>query len=107
MKGLGILTLIFFGCKNMDKEGNNISNNYIEIIVQNHSVSHGFDESNKEIIEEVEVERPTKKFISVNRIQSISEKYILMTYGFDRLVYWEYEGSYFISNPINTNGFLD
>lgn len=67
---------------------------FIEIVVQNHLVSHGFDENNKEIIDEVVVEKPTTKFLSVDRIQSISEKYILTTYSFDRLVYWEYEGSY-------------
>ena len=67
---------------------------FIEIVVQNQLVSHGFDEENKEILEEVIVEKPSKKLIRVDRIQSISEKYILTSYGFDRLVYWEYEGSY-------------
>ena len=67
---------------------------FIEIVVQNHLVSHGFDEENKEILEEVIVEKPSKKLIRVDRIQSISEKYILTSYGYNRLVYWEYEGSY-------------
>lgn len=67
---------------------------FVEIVVQNHLVSHGFDEKNKEVLEEVFVENPRKKLIRVDRIQSISEKYILTSYGFDRLVYWEYEGSY-------------
>lgn len=72
----------------MDKE------DFIEIVVQNHMILHGFDDNNKEIIEEVVVDRPMRKLIRVDRIQSISEKYILTTYGFGRLVYWEYEGSY-------------
>ncbi|MBO0323141.1 hypothetical protein J0X14_12610 [Muricauda sp. CAU 1633] len=67
---------------------------FIEIVVQNHLVSHGFDAENKEILEEVIVEKPTKKLLRVDRIQSVSEKYILTSYGFGRLVYWEYEGSY-------------
>ena len=67
---------------------------FIEITVQNHLVSHGFDENNQEIIETVEVERPMKKLLRVDRIQSVSEKYILTSYGYGRLVYWEYEGSY-------------
>lgn len=69
-------------------------NGFIEIFVKNHLISHGFDENNKEIIEEVAVEKPIKKFISIDRIQSVSEKYILTTYGHGRLIYWEYEGSY-------------
>ena len=68
--------------------------NFIEIEVQNHLILHGFDDDNQEIIEEVIQEKPMKKLIRVDRIQSISEKYILTTYGFDRLVYWEYEGTY-------------
>lgn len=69
-------------------------NRFIEILVKDHLISHGYDENNKEIIEEVFVEKPVKKFLSVDRIQSVSEKYILTTYGFNRLVYWEYQESY-------------
>ncbi len=68
--------------------------NFIEIEVQNHIILHGFDEENKEILEEVTVEKPMKKLISVDRIQSVTEKYILTSYGYDRLIYWEYKGSY-------------
>ena len=67
---------------------------FVEVVVQNHIVSHGFDEENKEILEEVIVEKPRRKLIRIDRIQSVSEKYILSSYGFGRLVYWEYEGSY-------------
>ena len=67
---------------------------FIEVVVQNHMVSHGFDENNQEILENVIVNEPRKKLIRVDRIQSLSEKYILTSYGYGRLVYWEYEGSY-------------
>ena len=67
---------------------------FIEVEVQNHMILHGFDAENKEILEEVVVEKPLKKFLAVSRIQSVSEKYILTTYAFGRYVYWEYKGSY-------------
>jgi len=67
---------------------------FIELTVQNHMIVHGFDEENKEIIEEVKVEKPVRKLISISRIQSVTEKYILTSYGFDRLIYWEYLESY-------------
>lgn len=67
---------------------------FVEIEVQNHIILHGFDQDNREIIEEVEVAKPMKKLIRIDRIQSVGEKYILTSYGFDRLVYWEYKGSY-------------
>lgn len=67
---------------------------FIEIEVQNHIVLHGFDKHNKEITEHVKVDNPSKKLISIDRIQSVGPRYILTTYGFDRLIYWEYLGSY-------------
>lgn len=67
---------------------------FIEITVQNHLILHGFDEANKEIIEEVIVDKPAKKLIAIDRIRSVSEKYILTSYGYGRLIYWEYQGSY-------------
>ena len=54
---------------------------------------HGFDENNQEIIENVEVDQATLKLIAIDRIQSISEKFILTSYA-DRLIYWEYEESF-------------
>ena len=67
---------------------------FIEITVQNHLILHGFDEFNKEILEEVIVNTPMKKLVAIDRIQSVGEKYILISYGYDRLIYWEYKGSY-------------
>lgn len=86
---VGILT----GCET-SKVQNMSEPRFIEIVVQNHLVSHGFDEANKEILEEVMVDAPRKKLIRVDRIQSVSAKYILTSYGYGRLVYWEYEGGY-------------
>jgi hypothetical protein len=67
---------------------------FIEVTVKNHQILHGFDENNNEIIENVEVESASKKLIAVERIQSISEKFILTSYAYGRQIYWEYEGDY-------------
>lgn len=71
-----------------------MSKKFIEVEVHNHLILHGFDADNKEIIEEVTVNEPMLKSIAVERIQSLSEKSILTTYAFDRLIYWEYTNTY-------------
>jgi len=78
----------------MSKSSKSKNKGFIEIVVGNHQILHGFDTDNKEIIEEVVVEKAAKKLVAIERIQSVSEKFILTTYAFGRLVYWEYEGSY-------------
>ena len=67
---------------------------FIELTVKNHVILHGFDNQNQEILEEVEVDSVAKKLIAVHRILSVSEKYILVAYAYDRIIYWEYEESY-------------
>ncbi len=66
---------------------------FLEIKVKNHVILHGFDENNKEILEEVEADSFVTKLVAIDRIQSISEQYILTSYAFGRLIYWEYEGT--------------
>lgn len=68
--------------------------NFIEITVKDHLVSHGYDDNNIEILEEVQVEKASTKSIAVDRIRSFGDKYILTTYAHGRMVYWEYEGTY-------------
>jgi predicted oxidoreductase (fatty acid repression mutant protein) len=67
---------------------------FIKITTGNYLIVHGFDQDNKEIIEEVRVEKPMLKVVAIDRIQSISEKYVLVTSAFGRLLYWEYEESF-------------
>ncbi|HEY9702190.1 MAG TPA: hypothetical protein V6C58_07075 [Allocoleopsis sp.] len=67
---------------------------FIKITTGNYLIVHGYDENNKEIIEEVVVEQPMLKVVAVSRIQSISEKYILVTGSHGRLMYWEYEENF-------------
>ncbi len=67
---------------------------FIKITTGNYLIVHGFDANNKEIIEEVTVAQKMVKVVAINRIQSISEKYILVTGSHGRLMYWEYEESF-------------
>ena len=66
---------------------------FIELEVKTAFIVHGFDENNKEIIENIAEEQFVKKLISIDRIQSISEKYILVTSSHTRVMYWEYKPS--------------
>lgn len=65
---------------------------FLRVSVQNYEICHGFDPENREIIERVEQPQPTTKLIAVDRILSVTEKFILTTYAFGRVIYWEYEG---------------
>ena len=67
---------------------------FIKITTGNYLIVHGYDDNNKEIVETVTVEKPMVKIVAISRIQSISEKYILVTGSHGRLMYWEYEESF-------------
>lgn len=67
---------------------------FIELTLKNHTILHDFDARNREVTEEVEVEEASKKIVAVKRILSISEKYILIKYAYDRVIYWEYMEDY-------------
>jgi hypothetical protein len=57
-------------------------------------ICHGYDKDNNEITEEVIVDNFSPKTIAVNRIKSLSEKYILTDYADGRWIYWEYQELY-------------
>lgn len=76
---------------------------FIELTLKNHIILHGFDAQNKEIIEKVHVDGSSKKIVSVDRILSISEKYILIKYAYDRIIYWEYEEEYIVIKKMLTD----
>lgn len=63
---------------------------YIDLEVKTAFIVHGFDENNKEIIEDINDEEYMRKIISVDRIQSISEQYLLVNSSHERVMYWEY-----------------
>lgn len=65
---------------------------FISVRVKAAIVMHGYTSDNKEVIEELKDESYVDKIVAVERIQSISDKYILVTSSHDRVMYWEYEG---------------
>lgn len=71
-----------------------MSTKFIELHLRSHIVSHGYDENNKEITEEVIAENFSPKTIAISRIKSLSETYILTDYTDGRWIYWEYQETY-------------
>lgn len=69
-----------------------MSKRFIELKLASHQIVHGFDDQNKEIIEEVIIDGFNRKLINMDRIKSVSEKFILTDYAHGRWIYWEYEG---------------
>ncbi|MBC6998557.1 hypothetical protein [Cytophaga sp. FL35] len=67
---------------------------FVELHLGSHIISHGYDDSNTEIEESVTVEGFSKKLVSVDRIKSLSEKFILTDYLDGRWIYWEYQENY-------------
>ncbi|ADV49470.1 hypothetical protein Celal_2176 [Cellulophaga algicola DSM 14237] len=67
---------------------------FIELSLGSFMISHGYDEHNKEIEEHIKVNGFAKKLVAVNRIKSLSERYILTDYVDGRWIYWEYEEAY-------------
>ena len=67
---------------------------YIELHLGSFRISHGYDENNKEIEEHIQVSGFSKKLVAIERIKSLSEKYILTDYLDGRWIYWEYEEEY-------------
>ena len=67
---------------------------YIEVSLGSYIISHGYDENNKEIEEEIIVDGFSKKLIAAARVKSLSKKYILTDYLGGRWIYWEYEEAY-------------
>ena len=66
---------------------------FISLRVRNAILMHGYTADNVEIVEEFEDEAFVEKLVAVDRIQSLTEKYLLVTSSHGRVMYWEYEGS--------------
>ncbi|MEZ4703464.1 MAG: hypothetical protein R2834_24250 [Rhodothermales bacterium] len=66
---------------------------FISLRVRNAITLHGYTEDHQEIVEETHDDAFMDKLIAVDRIQSISEKYLLVTSSHGRVMYWEYEGT--------------
>ncbi len=65
---------------------------YIALRVRTAMVVHGFTADNQEIVENPAEDAFVRKLIAVDRIQSATEKYLLVTSSHGRVMYWEYEG---------------
>ncbi|MGE0616736.1 MAG: hypothetical protein AB7P04_13970 [Bacteriovoracia bacterium] len=65
---------------------------FILIQCRGYKIIHGFDSGNREIEEVNPGAEWMPKLIAVSRIQSVTEKYIRMSYSHDRIIYWEYHG---------------
>jgi hypothetical protein len=65
---------------------------FISVRVRTAIVMHGYTEGNKEVVEEFKDEPFVEKLLAIERIQSVTEKYILVTSSHGRVAYWEYEG---------------
>ncbi|WP_105102731.1 hypothetical protein [Microbulbifer pacificus] len=66
---------------------------FLELEVRTALIVHGYDEKNREITEQINEPAFTTKLIAIERIQSISEQYVLVTSSHGRIMYWEYRGT--------------
>ncbi len=66
---------------------------FIELEVKLGIIIHGYTAENKEIEEHFNEVDFIRKIVAIERIQSISERYVLVKASHDRLIYWEYKGS--------------
>ena len=66
---------------------------FISLAVRPAITFHGYTADNKEIVEDFHDQPFAEKLIAVDRIQSVTEQYILVTSSHGRVMYWEYEGT--------------
>lgn len=67
---------------------------YIAVTVRTAMMMHGYTENDEEIIQVFKDQVFVEKLLLIDRIQSITEKYILVTSSHGRVMYWEYEGGF-------------
>ena len=67
---------------------------FIELLVKRVLTVHGYDASHQEIVQELAHDTPVRKLVPLSRIQSVGEQFVLVSAGFGRHAYWEYEGEY-------------
>lgn len=64
---------------------------FIALRVRNGLTVHGYNADNTEIFEEHHDQEFVEKLIAIDRIQSATEKYLLVTSSHGRVMYWEYD----------------
>ena len=93
--------------RNFTQNHMNHSPKFIRITTKNYLVFHGYDENNQEITEEIKTDKPMVKLVAMERIQSVSEKYVLANGPHGRQFYWEYEESFEdLAQTLEANGLL-
>lgn len=65
---------------------------FIEVDVKTEIIVHGYDDENREIIEDVHDQSFMTKLVAIDRIQSISDQFLLVSSSHGRVMYWEYKG---------------
>ncbi|MDN3576149.1 hypothetical protein QWZ03_05135 [Chitinimonas viridis] len=63
---------------------------FIHLKVRAAMLVHGYDSQQQEIVEHAAATEFAEKLIRIERIQSITERYLLVTGAFGRMMYWEY-----------------
>jgi hypothetical protein len=64
---------------------------FVRLMVRTAFVVHGYDADNHEVIEQVDETEYVEKLVRTDRIQSVSERYVLVTSSQGRMAYWEYD----------------
>ncbi len=67
---------------------------FIALRVRLSLVVHGYTPDNTEIVEHRDEAPFADKLVAIERIQSISDRYLLVTGSHGRVMYWEYEGGF-------------
>lgn len=67
---------------------------YIELMLKDHTIVHGYDDADVEVTEHVEVSEASRKLVAIDRILSVTDNTILISSPFGRVVYWEYTDDY-------------
>ncbi len=65
---------------------------FIALRVRGALVLHGYTPDNEEVLVQVQGEDFADKLIAIERIQSATERYLMVSAPHGRAVYWEYEG---------------
>ena len=66
---------------------------FLELEVRTALVVHGYDKNNREIAEKLNETEFMTKLVAIERIQSVSEQFVLITGSHGRVMYWEYRGT--------------
>ena len=64
---------------------------FVSLRVRNAITVHGYTNDNLEVEELHEGQEFAEKLIAIDRIQSATEKYILVSSSHGRVMYWEYD----------------